>query len=199
MSCTPFHPHRLPRVMLLVAVVSALLATSACAPTVVKTDPPRIPARSVLVLTGAGMVATSKDDPRYEQTWLKVSNTYADGLSEAINAAGLFSQVHVRKDVAESVESTFTKLVATERKDALLQVTVRHVRSSSDNTIYLKAEFLPLEFRQLSDGRRSVVPRSGLVRDYPVLSTTQPDMRKASLTELAKQFVKDLREQGLLQ
>lgn len=187
------------RVVRLVMTATMTLLLASCMATVVKTEPPQTPAISVLVITGAGMVPASSSDPRYEQTWLQVVSKYTDGLSEAMKAAGINAQVYVKKDRGESTADAIVRVLAQDRKDAVLQVTVRHVRTGSDNTVYLNSELLPLEYVFYSDGTRKIVPRQGLAKNYPILSTTQPDMRKASLTELGKGFVKELREQKYLQ
>jgi hypothetical protein len=62
---------------LALAMTMALLLTS-CAATVVKIEPPQMPAISVLIVTDTGMVPASTSDPHYEQTWLQVSTKYIE-------------------------------------------------------------------------------------------------------------------------
>lgn len=182
---------------LAMAMITAMLLVS-CA-TIVKTEPPQTPAISVLIVTGAGMVPVSSSDPRYEQTWLHAASKYTEGLTEAMKASGVNAQVYIKKDRNEPVADVVARLVAEDRKDALLQVTVRHVRTSSDNTTYLEAELMPLEYQFYSDGKRKAVPRKGAEKSYPILSTTRPDLRQASITDMGKGFVKELRAQKYLQ
>jgi hypothetical protein len=185
-------------VVRMVFAITAVVLLASCAASVVKTEAPQRPARSVLIVTGVGMVPAAANDPRYEKTWLEVAGKYADGLNEATKAAGVQTQVHIRRDRNEALDATVAMLVAKDKKDALVQVTVNHVRTSADNTIYLKAELMSLEYVYYSDGTRKAVTRKGAEKSYPILSTTKPDMSKASLSDLAQQFVKELRAQGHL-
>ncbi len=177
----------------------AAIMVAACAPNIIESEGPQRPARTVLVLTGAGMVSSTTQDPRYEAIWSGVASRYAGAFSEELNSTGPHAKLHVIKNREESPQTALVRLVKEEKKDAVVQVTVKHVRTSTVNTIYLEAEFMPLVYNRLSNGQRNVVPQSGTRRNYPMLSTTSQDMRDASIPDLAKQFVSELRGQGYLQ
>lgn len=145
------------------------------------------------------MVVSSKDDPRYEKTWLDVVGKFADGLSSAITGAGLYAQVHIKNNRQEGSGAALGRLNAKEKKDAVITITIDHIRSSSENTVYMTAKFMPLENVEYSNGERKVVTQAGMEKKYPIFSTTHPDLSRASLLDLAKEFVKELREQGHLQ
>lgn len=180
------------------SLMLAMTLLTACGPAIVKTEQPTQPANDILVLTGAGMVASSSNDPRYEETWLKVVKRYSQSLHTAMAGAGLNAQLHIKENGAESPKAVLGRLVAESKKDGLIQVTVTHIRNSEENTVYLNAEFLPLAYEHLSDGTQRVVPQPGTVKHYPLASTTKKDLRDASISGLAEMFVQELREQGYL-
>ncbi|MBI3545133.1 MAG: hypothetical protein HY081_00855 [Gammaproteobacteria bacterium] len=178
--------------------VSALLITACASTTVTETTPPQLPVENVLIVTGAGMVPSAKNDPRYESMWLQTANTFAKGLRDAIEHSGKKAQLNIRPDQSSGLAEYVATLLATGKQDALLQVTVSHVKNSSENTIYLEASFMPLGAKRYSDGRRQATTHAGPTKRYALLSTTGKDMREASLSELAEKFVKELRAQGFL-
>lgn len=188
---------RIVRVRVAFVAMSAVLMM-ACAPKIVESELPQRPARTALILTGAGMVPSSAQDPRYEATWREVASRYAGALAEEINSAGPYATLHVVKNREDAPQKVLVRLVNEEKKDALVQVTIRHVRTGSENTIYLETEFMPLMYNRLSNGRRTVIPQSGMAKRYPMFSTTSKDMRDAPISDLAKQFVSELRKQGHL-
>lgn len=191
--------HTMARSNLVIVSLMALSLLVACVPQNVKTEPLQRPARTILILTGTGMVVSSKDDPRYEKTWLDVAKKFTDGLSEAITGAGLNAQVHIKQNRDETPTAALRRLITKEKKDAVITVTVHHTRNSLENTVYLKAKLMPLENVEDSKGARRVTTQIGTEKDYPILSTTKPDMREASIPDLGKQFVRELQEQGYLQ
>lgn len=178
------------------SVLMTALLLSACSPQVVKTEGPNDPASSVVIITGAGMVPRSTQDPRYEDTWLKTADSYSAALEAALKKAGVAAQLHTKQDRSETPEQTLARLVSEASKDAIIQVSITHVRNSEENTVYLDAEFMPLVYEYLSDSSRRVVPQVGPRKHYPLMSFTKKDMRDVSLSGLAKAFVKELQTQG---
>lgn len=180
----------------LLSLLMTFTLLAACSPQLVRTEGPVDPANSVLIITGAGMVPRSAKDPRYEETWLNTTASYSSALKEALDKAGVAAQLYMKKDRIESPEQTLARLVAKEPKDAIIQVSITHVRNSDENTVYLDAEFMPLVYESLSDGTRRVVPQSGPRKHYPLMSMTKKDMRDTSLSGLAKTFVQELQAEG---
>lgn len=143
------------------SIMAAVLLTACAAPTVVETKLAQVPARTVLVLTGAGMVPYSNDDPRYESMWLQTATTYAQAMQKHIDSSGRRAQLHVKNERGANSADYAAQLLAGARQDAVLQVTITHVKSSAENTIYLSAEFFPLEYRRLSNGQNRAIPQKG--------------------------------------
>jgi hypothetical protein len=144
------------------------------------------------------MVTYSAQDPRHESTWLQVASSYAEALRTEIGSTGTQAELHIKQKRKEAAADVLTMLASHDRKDAVLQVTVYRVRSGTENTYYLMAQFMPLEYTRLSNGRRGMIPAQGVIKKYPILSTTTKDMRDASIPGLAKEFVRELRDQGHL-
>jgi hypothetical protein len=137
----------------------------ACNPRIIETEGPHRPARSVWILTGAGMVTYSAQDPRHESTWLQVASSYAEALRTEIGSSGTQAELHIKQKRKEAAADVLTMLASHDRKDAVLQVTVYHVRSSTENTYYLMAQFMPLEYTRLSNGRRGMIPAQGVIKN----------------------------------
>lgn len=171
---------------------------AACGPSVVRTVQPTQPANKVVVITGVGMVVSSANDPHVEETWFNVAGNYAQSLESAMADAGVNVHLHIKQDRSESPKAVLSRLANDDRKDALIQVVVVHSRSSTENTFYLEAHYMPLAYEEMSDGGRMVVPQKGPVKRYPILSSTTKDLRNASLSGLANDFVKELLAQGYI-
>lgn len=175
-----------------------MIVLTACASTAVETTPPRVPARSVLIVTGVGMVPYAARDPRYESLWLGAARRYAEGLRTAIERTGARAELRIKRDRGIATIDYVKRLLAHEEQDALLQVTVNHERSGSVSTVFLEVSFLPLGSRRYPNGRRGVMTHTGPTERYPILSTSGKDMRNASLTGLADKFVQELRRRGAI-
>lgn len=183
----------------LAAAVMSVALMTACASGFVETFPPNLPAKSVVIVTGVGMVPSAQNDPRYESMWLGAAKSYAEALRADIAKTGKKAQLDIKSDRSVKGTDYIAKLLATEKRDALVQVVVTHVRNSTENTVYLEASFLPLVYTRDVNGRLAATAQEGPIKRYPLFSMTGKDMRDASLSGLAVDFNKELRGKGLLQ
>lgn len=177
-------------------VVLGVAALAACA-----TQPVSDPAaakRDILIITGDGHIPTYPQDPRAENLWKTVAGKYANALATELRNAGHPVRVYINHEKGKGVKDTVPYLLAQRAHNAVIQVRVRHVKNSGENTVYLHPSYFSLRYVQNPDGRRSAVPENEIDRPEPMLSASGRDKRNVSLQVMAREFVAYLHSKGAL-
>jgi len=155
----------------------------------------QLPAGKVLILTGRSLVPTTEVDP--DSIMLETASRFSEDLCDVLTDSGVTALMYVQRDGAVSIEDALVRSVADGTTHAVLEVSIEHVKTKKDNTVYLKVRFIPLQYQRLASGQTGLhLSPGGSTKTFPLLSETQPDLHDAPLTGLARQLLQELREHG---
>ncbi len=177
--------------------VLGLVALSSCAPSTVSERPAG--ARDILVVTGEGFVPVYRGDPRAENLWKTVAERYAHALAAEFRTAGHRARVYINPEKGKGAREVVPQLLAGHTHDALVQVRIRHVKNSTENTVYLIPTWLTLRYERRPDGGRTAITENEIERAESMLRTDgRKDRRSDSFPVMAREFIDDLRRRGAM-
>lgn len=177
-------------------ITSLMLVTlSACTTLDRKVDNPDRSRLGVLVISGEGLIP-QYDDLRAENTWFIYSSKFAEALYSEIEKRGTKAQVYTNTDRTANPRSYVPELFSHQKRDGLIQVTITHIKNSSENTVYLSASYHALQWRHETKGD-SFIAGSGPIAKFKVLGDGS-DGRNTSLTVFAREFVETLYKVGYI-
>jgi hypothetical protein len=157
--------------------------------------PPAI--RSVLVMAGRNLTP-SYGDARYDQVWFEYSSSFVDAVRNSLDLLHVPVHVNTNRDRRVKASDEVARLLGERSYDAVIQVTITHVKNAVENTVYLEAEYFRVRYGS-ENGRRSVTFEGRQAQKYPVLGEAGQDMRDVPAARLAEQFIDALKTAGVFQ
>lgn len=176
-----------------IGALALCVPLAGCATPDRKTDNPDRSKLGVLVIAGEGL-NSRYDNLKASAALFVVSQKFAESAYSEIKKRGTEAQLYINRDRNVGTRKFVAELLADNKRDGLVQVTVTHVKSNIENTINLTASYIPIEWRRDAQGE-SVLTKSGPIATYKLLGHGE-DSRNKSLTQLARKFVDDLYKTG---
>lgn len=152
----------------------------------------------VLVIAGEGL------NPRYEDlransATFMTSQKFAEAIYSEIKKRGADAQLYLNRDRNIATTAYVSQLLASKKRDGLVQITVSHIKNSSENTVSLTATYTPLHWRRDATGEH-VVTATGPVSKWNLLSAGIGfDNRYTPFAVLAQEFVETLSKAGYIE
>jgi hypothetical protein len=150
----------------------------------------------VLVIAGEGL-NSRYDDLRASSAMFMVSQKFAEAIHSEIQKRGTKAQLYLNRDRNGATTTYVSKLLASKEHDGLVQVTVSHIKNGTENTIYLTANYSPLQWRRDATSER-IVTGTGPVKKWNVLSVGS-DLRYTPYAVFAQEFVETLHKFGFIE
>ena len=138
----------------------------------------------ILIISGERLNSVH-DDPRINATLLKSSLKFSEDLRTELSKRGAVVIERVNNDQNKTTGRIIGELLAEINFDAVIQVSIIHVKNDERNEIDLNASYIPLEWTTNSSGESAVKAIKGPTKTYN-------DISDESLSQLALKYTKSL-------
>lgn len=175
-----------------IIIVMALLMSSCAIPK--NAEGLKAPRTGVLIVYGKGLIP-EYDVEKVSAVALDASQVFASTLQSNLHTYEAPAHLHGNYDKRKKIREQIPYLLAVNNVDALVQVSIVHEKSASENNIYLQALYTPLAWEADSNEGRHVILQPGVLRKYKVFSADE-SFQQPSISGLAIRFCKLLRQEG---
>lgn len=175
----------------IVVAMALLLAACSIPP---DTDSAKLPKRGILIVYGRGFVP-EYDIAKVGDLAVFASQVFATTLQSNLHTYEVPARIHDNLDRARKPRDLIPALLAREPADALVQVSVIHDKTETENNIYIQAQYTPLTWTPGSAQADVATLEPGVTRKYKVFSADK-SFEEPSISGLAIRFCRSLRKEG---
>lgn len=141
--------------MIRTLLVTIFLTISGCATAPDMVANPDKSKLGVLIVAGEGFNSKYNDpkDHKIQATLLETSSKVAEYLRDEIETEqNTEAEQFVNTNANVDTRAFVAQLIAQKKRDGMIQVVVRHVKNTSENTLYLEMTYSPLRYIQNQQG-----------------------------------------------
>lgn len=154
----------------------------------------------VLIVAGEGYNPNYPDatDQKAKAIWLETSKKLAEYLQTEIE-----KEQHTAVDQFVNTNPVLengpfvAQLLANKKRDGLIQVRIRHIKNSTENSIYLVLSYSPLQYGKNDQGGETVMIGKGIEEKYTLLGTNF-EGSKTPLNYFTHNFISKLSKAGYI-
>lgn len=152
----------------------------------------------VLIVAGEGLNVKYSDvkDVKANSTWFITSQKVAESLHSGLEKENTKAQLYVNTNSNIDSRSLIGQLIAQDKRDGLIQVMIRHIKDTSENTVYLVLAYNTLKYGKNENGE-TLTFGNGVEERYVLLGKYQQGSQ-TPLTVFTDDFINKLSKAGYI-